>query len=107
MSLSDLTFARWRTLDTAAAARFAEEAARRVDGSVLSVDATAHLGGTLHRAVIERDGERYALVPGGEVTVGFDVEAWEPSPNSSSPTARRAWPAGSASTRTRAPTSPA
>ncbi|PWS52779.1 hypothetical protein DLE01_02835, partial [Streptomyces sp. FT05W] len=80
MSLSDLTFAHWRTLDTAAAIRFAEEAARRVDGRVLSVEAAAHLGGTLHRAVIERDGERYALVPGGEVTVGFDVEAWEPSP---------------------------
>ncbi|MFE4688896.1 hypothetical protein ACFRH6_02430 [Streptomyces sp. NPDC056749] len=80
MSLADLTFAHWRTLDTAAATRFAEEAARRVDGRLLRVAAAPHLGGTLHNAVIERDGERYALIPGGEVTVGFDVEAWEPSP---------------------------
>ncbi|MFD9292083.1 hypothetical protein ACFWBV_28140 [Streptomyces sp. NPDC060030] len=80
MSLADLTLARWRALDTAAATRFAEEAARRVGGRLLRVEAAPHLGGTLHRAVIERAGERYALIPGGEVAIGFDVDAWQPAP---------------------------
>jgi len=35
----------------------------------------------LHRAVIERDGRRFALVPGGEVVVGFDLDAWQPLPD--------------------------
>ncbi|MBM7438541.1 hypothetical protein [Streptomyces sp. HB132] len=80
MSLADLTLARWRTLDTAAAGRHAEEAARRAGGRLLRLDTSPHPGGVGHNAVIERSGELYTLVPGGEVTVGFDVDAWQPLP---------------------------
>ncbi|MEV0022018.1 hypothetical protein AB0H45_07280 [Streptomyces atroolivaceus] len=80
MSPADLTLACWRALDTAAATRCAEDAARRAGGRLLGLDTSAHPGGVRHRAVIERAGERYALVPGGEVTVGFDVDAWQPLP---------------------------
>lgn len=80
MSLADLTLAHWRALDPAACTRYAEEAARRVDGRLVRLEAVPHRAEVHHRAVIERAGERYALVPGGEVTVGFDVEAWQPLP---------------------------
>ncbi|MFJ8750626.1 hypothetical protein ACIREO_15010 [Streptomyces sp. NPDC102441] len=80
MSLADLTFVRWRALDAATAGRYADEAARRADGRLIRLDTSPHPGGGGHRAVIERAGELYALVPGGEVTVGFDVDAWQPLP---------------------------
>ncbi|MET4924964.1 hypothetical protein P3L51_21865 [Streptomyces sp. PSRA5] len=80
MSLTDLTFDRWRALDRDAARHHAREAARRVDGRLVEFDGAPHLGGVLHRAVIERGGQRFALIPGGEVTVGFDLDAWRPLP---------------------------
>ncbi|WP_405799845.1 hypothetical protein [Streptomyces sp. NBC_01506] len=80
MSLADLTFDRWRTLDRDAAHHHAREAARLADGRLVEFDATPHLGGLLHRAVIERGGQRFALIPGGEVTVGFDLAGWRPLP---------------------------
>ncbi|MFC8824299.1 hypothetical protein ACFT9I_02960 [Streptomyces sp. NPDC057137] len=80
MSLADLTFDRWRALDRDAAQHHAREAARLADGRLVEFDGTPHLGGVLHRAVIEREGRRFALIPGGEVTVGFDLAAWRPLP---------------------------
>ncbi|MFB6954095.1 hypothetical protein ACFCXP_31065 [Streptomyces niveus] len=80
MSLADLTFDRWRALDRDAAHRLALEAARSADGRLVEFDGAPHLGGVLHRALIERGGERFALIPGGEVTVGFDLEGWRPLP---------------------------
>ncbi|MFB8028514.1 hypothetical protein ACFQ6U_00125 [Streptomyces sp. NPDC056465] len=80
MPHADLTLARWRALDAASAERFAREAARGAGGRLLRLDPAPHTEGALHRALIERDGERYALVPGGEVTVGFDVDGWQPLP---------------------------
>ncbi|MEV7416321.1 hypothetical protein [Streptomyces sp. NPDC089919] len=80
MSLADLTLAHWRTLDPAAAGRTARQAAEFVGGRVVSVDGVEHLGGTLHRVRIERGGREFALVPGGRVTLGFDPDAWRPTP---------------------------
>ncbi|MFD5872887.1 hypothetical protein [Streptomyces sp. NPDC060322] len=80
MSLADLTLARWRALDAASAERCAREAAGRAGGRLLRLDPAPHPEGAVHRAVIERGGERYALVPGGDVTVGFDVDGWQPLP---------------------------
>ncbi|MEU3182932.1 hypothetical protein ABZ707_01770 [Streptomyces sp. NPDC006923] len=78
MSVTDLTFERWRALDQEAAARHAREAARQVGGQLVHVDSAPHLDGVLHRALIERAGQRFALIPGGEVTVGFELDAWQP-----------------------------
>jgi hypothetical protein len=80
MSLADLTLAQWRTLDPAAARRVAQEAAQLVDGRVTSVESVEHLGAPLHRVRIERDGQEFALIPGGAVTLGFDLDAWQPTP---------------------------
>lgn len=79
MSLTGLTLDHWRTLDRGTATRYAEEAAHRVDGRFVRLDAAPRPGGA-HRALIERAGDTYALIPGGTVTVGFDPEAWRPLP---------------------------
>jgi hypothetical protein len=77
--LSDLSLTDWRTLDAAGAARFAQQAADQVNGRVIDVSTVEHLGAPLHRAVIEHDGARYALIPGGMSVVGYDVAHWKPS----------------------------
>lgn len=80
MSLTDLTFDRWRALDRDAARHHAREAARQVGGGLVEFDGGPHLGAVLYRAVIERGGQRFALIPGGEVRVGFDLAGWRPLP---------------------------
>ncbi|MER6449711.1 hypothetical protein [Streptomyces venezuelae] len=79
MSLADLTLDRWRSLDPDAAGRLAREAAAQVGGRVVLLDTVGHLGGPLHRVRIERGGREFALVPGGTVRLGFDLDAWEPT----------------------------
>ncbi|MFI1066910.1 hypothetical protein ACH4TC_34115 [Streptomyces spororaveus] len=80
MSLADLTLDRWRSFDRATAERVAHEAAAQVGGRVVLLDAVGHLGGPLHRVRVEREGREFALVPGGTVRLGFDLDAWEPTP---------------------------
>ncbi|MGW4349941.1 hypothetical protein ACWEL8_33350 [Streptomyces sp. NPDC004690] len=80
MSLADLALDRWRSLAPSAARRVAEEAAERAGGRVSGVETVEHLGAPLHRVSIERDGREYALIPGGPVTLGFDLDAWRPTP---------------------------
>ncbi|MFI9103377.1 hypothetical protein ACIGXA_22925 [Streptomyces fildesensis] len=79
-SLADLTLDQWQSLDLPAARRFAQLAADRVGGRVSLVGAVEHLGAPWHRARIEKDGREFALIPGGDVTLGFDVDAWQPTP---------------------------
>lgn len=79
MELADLTLDLWRSLGMTDVRRFAREAADRVGGRVGPVDVVEHLGGPLHRVLVERDGKQFALVPGGTVRLGFDVDAWEPT----------------------------
>ncbi|MFB4266689.1 hypothetical protein [Nonomuraea sp. GTA35] len=80
MSLADLTFDQWRTVEPAAVRRIAREAAGLAAGRVAGVGTIEHLGGRFHQVVIERDGREFALVPGGRVTLGFDPRAWQPAP---------------------------
>lgn len=80
MSLADLTLDQWRSLDLPAARRIAEQAAGQVGGRVTLVGATEHLGGPLLRVRVEREGQDFALIPGGTVTLGFDLGAWRPTP---------------------------
>ncbi|MFE0457940.1 hypothetical protein ACFW1A_01605 [Kitasatospora sp. NPDC058965] len=80
MTPADLTFQHWRALDRAAATQHAQDAARTVDGGVVEVRTVEHLGGAFQRVVVEVGGRDFALVPGGEVAVGFDLDRWEPAP---------------------------
>ncbi|WP_103540430.1 hypothetical protein [Streptomyces sp. SM1] len=80
MSLADLTLDRWRSFELSTARRVAEEAARSVDGRVTLVETTEHLGAPLHRVRIERNGQEFALIPAGPVSLGFDLDDWRPTP---------------------------
>jgi hypothetical protein len=79
MHLSELTFDQWRSSDLPTARRIAHRAADSAGGRVTAVAAVEHLGGRLHHALIERDGQEFALVPGGPVTLGLDLDAWQPT----------------------------
>ncbi|MEH6375538.1 hypothetical protein V7793_14540 [Streptomyces sp. KLMMK] len=80
MSLADLSLAEWRSFELPAARRVAQAAAESVDGRVSGMETIEHLGAPLHRARIERKGQEFALIPGGAVTLGFDLAAWQPTP---------------------------
>ncbi|MEV4614727.1 hypothetical protein AB0K43_19315 [Kitasatospora sp. NPDC049258] len=80
MSLADLTLDRWRSLDLPTARDLARQAADLVGGRVTAVESVQHLGAPLHRVRIERQGQEFALIPGGEVRLGFDPDAWQPTP---------------------------
>lgn len=80
MNLADLSLDRWRSTDLVAARAVARQAADRAGGRVSAVETVEHLGAPLHRVRIERDGQEFALVPGGAVTLGFDLDAWQPTP---------------------------
>jgi hypothetical protein len=80
MSLADLSLDQWRSFDLPAARRVAEKAAELVDGRVTAVKTVEHLGAPLHRVRIERNAQEFALIPGGAVTLGFDLDAWQPTP---------------------------
>ncbi|MFF3517446.1 hypothetical protein [Streptomyces sp. NPDC002573] len=49
-------------------------------GRLVSVENGEHLGARLYRVRIEREGQDFALKPGGEVTLGFDPDTWTPTP---------------------------
>lgn len=77
--LAALTLDQWRSFEPAAARRVAREAADLVGGRLVGVEAVEHLGGPSHRVRIERDGQEFALIPGGRVTLGFDARTWRPT----------------------------
>ncbi|MFF8837544.1 hypothetical protein [Streptomyces sp. NPDC015130] len=80
MSLADLRLDQWRSFDLPTARRFARQAAELVDGRVSLVETVDHLNAPLHRVRIERSGQEFALIPGGAVMLGFDLDAWRPTP---------------------------
>jgi hypothetical protein len=79
VDFADLTLADWRRLDAGAATRLAEQIAERVGGRVSAVTSSEYRGAPLHQAVIEREEDLYALVPGGRTEVGYDVDRWQPA----------------------------
>jgi hypothetical protein len=79
MSLTALTLDRWRTFDEATARRTAQKAADQVGGRISLIETTEHLGAPLHRVRIERDGQEFALIPGGRVFLGFNPDTWQPT----------------------------
>lgn len=74
MPLSGLSLSRWRSLDPPAARRLARQAADRAGGQVTAVETVEHLGAPLHRVRIACRGREFALIPGGEVTLGIDAD---------------------------------
>ncbi|WP_433891287.1 hypothetical protein [Streptomyces sp. CA-111067] len=80
MTLANLTLDQWRSIDPSTVRGIAMEAADLAEGRVAGIDVVEHLGAPLHRVRIERNATEFALIPGGTVTLGFDLDAWEPTP---------------------------
>lgn len=80
MSLANLSLDQWRSFDLPTAHRVAREVAELVSGRVTALETVEHLNTPLHRVRIERNAQEFALIPGGPVTLGFDLDAWQPTP---------------------------
>ncbi|MFD8478340.1 hypothetical protein [Kitasatospora sp. NPDC059673] len=79
MSLADLTFDQWQSFDLTIARRIAQQAAELAGGRVTAVETVEHLGTRMHRVLIDRNAQEFALVPGGTVRLGFDLDTWQPT----------------------------
>ncbi|MBQ1094599.1 hypothetical protein KBY55_00420 [Streptomyces sp. b94] len=93
MPLADLTFEQWRAFAPSDARRAALDAAEAVNGRVTAVETVEHLGASLHRVRVEREGQEFALIPGGRLTLGFDLDTWQPTPEQAADYAE-SWDAG-------------
>lgn len=79
VSHADLTVDAWLALSDDGAGRTAAAIARDVDAELLSVTAGGYAGRRGRVALFERDGIRYALVPGGAVQLGYDADRFVPT----------------------------
>jgi hypothetical protein len=92
MSYADLDLAAWRRLDSAAAQRLAERIADNTGAELVAVRPHQYAGRPGRIALYRRDGTLYALVPGGEVALGYDGAWFTPTPDQAADYA--AWPDG-------------
>lgn len=77
---ADLTCAQWNDLSAGAAHRLVEEIADRYGLAVPVGLRDIVYAGRSHRvALFERDGMRFALVPGGRPTLGHDATRFQPT----------------------------
>ncbi|MEV4481854.1 hypothetical protein [Micromonospora coxensis] len=81
MSHADLTLSAWLVLSDEAAARTAATIARATGARVAGIGPHAYAGRVGRVAFFDRDGIRYALVPGGNVQLGHNAERFVPSPH--------------------------
>lgn len=79
MSHADLTVEGWLALSEAGAGGVAAAVGRDVGAVVMSVDSHTYAGRNGRVALFERDGMRYALVPGATVELGFDPARFVPT----------------------------
>jgi hypothetical protein len=92
MSYADLELASWRRLDSAAAQRLAERIADDIGAELVEMRPHQYAGRRGRIARYRRDGTLYALVPGGEVALGYDGAWFTPTPEQAADYA--AWPDG-------------
>lgn len=79
VSRADLTLSGWLDLSDEAAGRTAAAIARSTGARLAGVGADGYAGRTGRAAFFDRDGIRYALVPGGTVQLGHDADRFVPS----------------------------
>jgi hypothetical protein len=92
MSHADLDLASWRRLDSAAAQRLAERIADKAGAELVEVRPHQYAGRPGRIALYRLHGTLYALVPGGEVVLGYDGAWFTPIPDQAADYA--AWPDG-------------
>ncbi|OKI61494.1 hypothetical protein [Micromonospora sp. CB01531] len=81
MPYADLSFEQWNDLSDGAARRMAQDIADRHDLTVVGLENTAYVGRSHRMALFDRDGMRFALVPGGQPTLGYDAARFQPVPD--------------------------
>ncbi|WP_435091565.1 hypothetical protein [Micromonospora aurantiaca (nom. illeg.)] len=79
MSYADLSLAQWNDLSDGAAGRLAQDVAARHELTVAGLGATAYAGRSHRTALFDRGGMRFALVPGGRPTLGYDAARFRPA----------------------------
>lgn len=79
MSHADLTLDAWLALTDEAATRTAGAICRETGCRLAGVAPHTYAGRAGRVAFLERDGVRFALVPGGTVTLGFDAGRFVPT----------------------------
>jgi len=92
MSYADLDLAFWRRLDCTAAQRLADRIADDIGVELVEVRPHQYAGRPGRVALYRRDGTLYALVPGGEVVLGYDGACFMPTPDQAADYV--AWPDG-------------
>jgi len=80
VSYSDLDLDGWMALSDERAGHVAADIARAVGAELVGLRHQQYAGRTFRLALFHRGGIEYSLVPGGEVTLGFDAERFTPTP---------------------------
>ncbi|SCF47067.1 hypothetical protein GA0070216_12131 [Micromonospora matsumotoense] len=78
MPYADLRVDQWNDLSEEAAGRLAREIAARHDLSVVALRDSGYAGRPHRTALFDRGGLRFALVPGGRPTLGYDAARFRP-----------------------------
>ncbi|WKU07010.1 hypothetical protein [Micromonospora sp. HUAS LYJ1] len=78
MSYAELRADQWNDRSEEAAARLAREIAARHDLTVVGLRDTVYAGRPHRTALFDRGGLRFALVPGGRPTLGYDASRFHP-----------------------------
>ncbi|MEU1755188.1 hypothetical protein ABZ436_21390 [Micromonospora matsumotoense] len=78
MPYADLRVDQWNDLSEEAAGRLAREIAARHDLTVVGLRDTGYAGRSHRTALFDRGGLRFALVPGGRPTLGYDAARFRP-----------------------------
>lgn len=81
MPYADLSFEQWNDLSEGAARGMAQDIADRHDLTVVGLKNAAYAGRSHRVALFDRDGMRFALVPGGRPTLGYDAVRFQPVPD--------------------------
>lgn len=75
----DIDLTGWAALDDEAARRRADRIAATVEAELVGLRWHEYHGRRMRQAMFQRGGTTFALVPGGEVQVGYDMDRFAPS----------------------------
>ncbi|MEU1603752.1 hypothetical protein [Micromonospora matsumotoense] len=78
MPYAELDFVQWNDRSDEAAGRLARELAARHDLTLVGLRGTVYAGRPHRTALFDRSGLRFALVPGGRPTLGYDAARFRP-----------------------------
>jgi hypothetical protein len=81
MSYADLTADDWDRLPDERASSLAREIADRQDLRLVELGWHEYAGTSQRRAIFERAGLQFALVPGGQPVLGYDANRFQPTPS--------------------------